>query len=91
MKFVVAGAGAIGGYIGAKMAHAGMDVTLFARGPHCRAMLEHGVRVQSAEGDFEARPHVTDTLESIGPADVVFLGVKAHGLPEIAPKLLSSV
>ena len=54
MKFVVAGAGAIGGYVGAKMAHAGMDVTLFARGPHCRAMQEQGVRVQSAEGDFEA-------------------------------------
>ena len=87
MKFVVAGAGAIGAYVGAKMAHAGLDVTLFARGPHCRAMQEQGVRVQSAEGDFEARPQVTDTLESIGPADVVFLGVKAHGLPDLAPKL----
>ncbi|HXI42021.1 MAG TPA: 2-dehydropantoate 2-reductase N-terminal domain-containing protein, partial [Bryobacteraceae bacterium] len=61
MKFAVAGAGAIGAYIGAKMARAGMDVTLFARGPHCRAMQEQGVRVESPEGNFEARPRVVDS------------------------------
>ena len=38
MKFAVAGAGAIGAFIGAKMAQAGYDVNLFARGGHCRAM-----------------------------------------------------
>ena len=56
MKFAIAGAGAIGAYIGAKLARAGADVTLFARGRHCRAMQERGVRVVSADGDFEARP-----------------------------------
>src|SRR5258708_39194768 len=87
MKFAVAGAGAIGAYIGAKMARAGMDVTLFARGPHCRAMQEHGVRVESHEGNFELRPRVVDSLDDAGPVDVVFLGVKAHGLPAAAPHL----
>ncbi len=87
MRFVIAGAGAIGAYLGARLARAGCDVTLFARGPHLRAMQEHGVRVQSPEGDFTAHPPATGDLESIGPADVVFLGVKAHGLTVLAPRL----
>jgi 2-dehydropantoate 2-reductase len=87
MKFAIAGAGAIGAYIGAKMARAGMDVTLFARGPHCRAMQEHGVRVESPDGNFEARPRVVDSLDAAGHVDVVFLGVKAHSLPALARHL----
>ncbi len=87
MKFLIAGAGAIGAYIGARMAQAGFDVTLFARGPHLRAMQEHGVLVKTAEGDFVARPVIAGSLEEVGPVDVVFLGVKAHGLPQLAPHL----
>src|ERR1700677_3916971 len=87
MKFLIAGAGAIGAYIGARMAHAGFDVTLFARGPHLRAMQEHGVEVKSREGNFIARPTIASSLEEVGPMDVVFLGVKAHGLPQLAPQL----
>ncbi len=87
MKFLIAGAGAIGAYIGARMAQAGFDVTLFARGPHLRAMQEHGVLVRTADGEFVARPKITGSLEEVGPVDVVFLGVKAHGLPQLAPQL----
>ncbi len=87
MKIVIAGAGAIGGYIGARLAHAGADVVLFARGPHLRAMQQHGVRVVSPDGDFLARPQVSDNLATIGVADVVFLGVKAHSLTSMAPAL----
>jgi 2-dehydropantoate 2-reductase len=87
VRFLIVGAGAIGGYIGARMAHAGADVTLFARGPHLRAMQEHGVQVKSAEGDFVARPTIAGSLEKVGPVDVVFLGVKAHSLPQLAPHL----
>jgi 2-dehydropantoate 2-reductase len=87
VKIVIAGAGAIGGYIGARLAKAGADVVLFARGPHLRAMQERGLRVISADGDFEVRPAVTGDLSTIGTADVVFLGVKAHGLTGLAPSL----
>jgi len=87
MKFAVAGAGAIGAFIGAKMARAGYDVTLFARGAHCRAMQDHGVRVLSPEGDFEVLPRVVDALDAVGAVDVVFLAVKAHSLPALAPQL----
>ena len=87
MRFLIAGAGAIGAYIGARMAQAGFEVTLFARGPHLRAMQEHGVQVKSPEGDFVARPTIASSLEAVGPVDVIFLGVKAHGLPQLAPHL----
>ena len=87
MKILIAGAGAIGAYMGARMANAGQDVTLFARGPHLRAMQQHGVRVKSIEGDFEAHPKISGNLEEVGPVDVVFLGVKAHGLTQLAPQL----
>jgi len=87
MRFLIAGAGAIGAYIGARMAQAGFDVTLFARGPHLRAMQERGVEVKSAEGDFVARPAIASSLQEVGPVDVVFLGIKAHGLPQLAPQL----
>src|ERR1035441_6089321 len=87
MKFVIAGAGAVGAYMGAAMARAGLDVTLFARGPQLRAIEERGVRVISRDGDFEARPRATGDLESIGPADVVFWAGKAHSLPQLAPRL----
>lgn len=87
MKFLVAGAGAIGAYIGARMARAGLDVTLLARGPHLRAMQERGVKVKSTDGDFEAQPKIAGTLQEVGPVDVVFLGVKAHGLTQLAPQL----
>jgi 2-dehydropantoate 2-reductase len=87
MKFLIAGAGAIGAYIGARMAKAGFDVTLYARGPHLRAMQQHGVQVKSAEADFVARPRIAGSLGEVGPVDVIFLGVKAHGLTQLAPQL----
>jgi 2-dehydropantoate 2-reductase len=83
----VTGAGAIGGYIGARLTRAGADVVLFARGPHLLAMQERGLRVISPDGDFEVKPHVVGDLNDIGRADVVVLGVKAHGLTTLAPLL----
>jgi 2-dehydropantoate 2-reductase len=87
MRFLIAGAGAIGGYIGACMARAGLEVTLYARGPHLRAMQERGLRILSADGDFEVHPRVTGDLADAGHVDVIFLGVKAHGLTQLAPQL----
>lgn len=87
MKFLIAGAGAIGGYIGARMAQAGQDVTLYARGPHLRAMQERGLRVIGDDGDFEVRPKIVGDLKEAGPMDVIFLGVKANGLTLLAPQV----
>jgi 2-dehydropantoate 2-reductase len=87
VRFVIAGAGAIGGYIGAKLTRAGADVILFARGPHLRAMQERGLRVISPDGDFDVKPKITGDLSTVGKTDVVFLGVKAHSLTALAPQL----
>jgi 2-dehydropantoate 2-reductase len=87
VRIVIAGAGAIGGYIGARLARVGADVALFARGPHLAAMQQRGLRVVSPDGDFEVKPEVIGDLARVGTADVVFLGVKAHALTSLAPAL----
>jgi 2-dehydropantoate 2-reductase len=87
MRFAVLGAGAIGAYVGAALARGGADVTLIARGAHLEAMQRHGVRVLSPRGDFAAHPPATDDIAAIAEADVVFLGLKACSLPEVAPLL----
>ena len=87
MKIAIVGAGAIGAFLGARLALSGEDVYLIARGPHLREMQANGVRVRSPEGDFEAHPTATGDYESIGPVDYVFLTVKAHSLTSIAPNL----
>ncbi|HXW89148.1 MAG TPA: 2-dehydropantoate 2-reductase [Terriglobales bacterium] len=87
MKILIVGAGAVGAYIGARMARTGLDVTLVARGAQLGAIRERGVEVNSATGSFQARPSIRPSLEEVGPVDVVFLGVKAHSLPQLAPQL----
>ena len=87
MRFAIYGAGAIGAFLGARLALAGEDVTLIARGPHLQAMQAHGVRVLSPQGDFQAHPSATDDPSAVGTVDFVFLTVKAHSLTGIAPQL----
>ena len=73
--------------MGALMSRAGYDVTMHARGPHLKAMQENGVRVISADDDFVSHPRLVSDLKDAGPMDVVFLCVKAHGLPPLAGQL----
>lgn len=87
MRFAVVGAGAIGGLLGARLAAAGEDVTLIARGAHLAAMRERGVRVRGDDGELVARPLCTDDLAAVRDADAVFLTMKANGLSAIAPRL----
>ena len=87
MRFAVLGAGAIGGYLGACLARAGLDVTLIARGAHLAAIRERGIRVLSPDGDFCASPPATDDIATVAAADVVFCGLKAYSLPQVAPAL----
>ncbi len=86
MRFAIAGAGAVGAYLGAALHRAGQEVMLLARGAQLRAIRERGVRVTGAS-EFEARPPAAADAGEIGPVDAVFLGVKAHSLTELAPQL----
>ncbi|HKC59541.1 MAG TPA: 2-dehydropantoate 2-reductase [Myxococcales bacterium] len=84
MKITVFGAGAIGGFMGARLALAGQDVTLIARGPHLAAMRERGLKLISEGRTEVARPRCTGDPREVGPQDYVILGVKAHALSGIA-------
>jgi 2-dehydropantoate 2-reductase len=89
MKICIAGAGAIGGYLGAKLALAGEEVTVIARGSHLEAIQKNGLKLLMADGsDQIATPFLaTSDIQKAGPQDVVILTVKAHSVPAIAPYL----
>ncbi|HEX8968747.1 MAG TPA: 2-dehydropantoate 2-reductase [Chloroflexota bacterium] len=87
MKIVIVGAGATGGFLGARLARGGSDVTLVARGPHLLAMRRDGVRVVAEGDEFVAHPECIDDMAVVGLADVVFLTVKAHALSSLAPQI----
>ncbi|MEH1897421.1 MAG: 2-dehydropantoate 2-reductase [Nostoc sp.] len=88
MKICIVGAGAIGGYLGAKLALAGETVTLIARGSHLEAIQKNGLKLLMADGSSQiATPMATSDIQSAGTQDVVILTVKAHSVPAIAPSL----
>ena len=83
MRIAVFGAGGIGGYLGGRLAQAGEEVALIARGEHLKAIREHGLKVESIKGDFVVQPAcATDDPVEVGPVDVVILGVKAWQVAE---------
>lgn len=78
MRIAVFGAGGVGGYFGGRLAQAGEDVVFIARGDHLKAMLTHGLRVDSVKGDFVLKPvKATDDPAQAGIVDVILVGVKA--------------
>ncbi len=87
MKICVYGAGAIGGYFGARLARCGHDVTLIARGPHLEAMRKNGLRLISAGDDFTVHPLCTDDPAEAGPQDYVIVTLKAHSVPAVAERM----
>lgn len=85
MKVAVMGTGAIGGYLGAKLAAAGAEVGLIARGAHLDRIRTDGLQVTSPLGDVTVRPAVaTSDPAEIGPADVVLFAVKLYDMAEAA-------
>ena len=78
MRFVVIGAGGVGGYFGARLARRGTPVTFVARGTQLDAIRAAGLRIRSAiDGEFVVRPDVVDDVRGQEPADVVLVTVKA--------------
>jgi 2-dehydropantoate 2-reductase len=93
MKIAVIGAGAIGGFVGTQLAHAGEDVTFIARGATLEALKTRGIRVIMSDGSEKAVPRIKATADysAAGPQDLVILAMKAHQLEAVAadvPKLL---
>lgn len=91
MKICIVGAGAIGGYLGAKLALAGEAVTLIARGSHLEAIQKNGLKLIMTDGSSQiATPTLatSDIYEAV-KQDVVILAVKAHSVAAIASSLPS--
>lgn len=87
MKICIFGAGAIGGYMGAKLAQAGADVSLVARGPHLAAMRENGLRLIEETGETAVTVTVSDNAADLGPQDYVIVTLKAHSVPAVVPHM----
>jgi 2-dehydropantoate 2-reductase len=87
MRIGVVGAGAIGGFIGAKLAGAGHEVSLVARGPHLEALRARGLTLV-AEGERTTWP-VAAAAEpgDLGAQDAVFIGLKAYSIPALLPRM----
>ena len=83
MKVAIYGAGATGGYLGAKLALAGVDTTLIARGPHLEAMRRDGVRLLIDGDELVAHPFCTDDPARAGPHDFVIITLKAHSATRV--------
>jgi 2-dehydropantoate 2-reductase len=80
MRFLVLGAGAVGGYFGGRLAEAGRDVTFLVRAPRAAALAEHGLKVASPLGDFQVPVRVATADWLGGPYDVVMLTAKHYDL-----------
>ncbi|QLG61381.1 2-dehydropantoate 2-reductase [Halorarum salinum] len=78
MKFAVFGAGGIGAYLGARLADAGHEVHLIARGSHLAALRDEGLHVESVAGDTTVDLPATDDPADVGPCDHVLFCVKAY-------------
>jgi len=89
MKICVVGAGAIGGLMGAKLALAGEDVTLIARGAHLEAIRQNGLKLIEEDGTEHVARQVkaTSRLSEAGAQDIVILALKAHQVEPIAKEL----
>ena len=93
MKIAIIGAGAIGGYVGVKLALAGEDVTFIVRGANLAAIKSRGMKLIMADGTEHVASNVraTNDYAEAGPQDLVILAMKAHQVEAVArdvPKLL---
>ncbi len=88
MKICIFGAGAIGGYLGVKLAQAGADVSLVARGPHLAVMNAKGLTLVEADNDPVTVPvTASDNPADLGPQDYVIVTLKAHSVPPVVPRM----
>jgi 2-dehydropantoate 2-reductase len=91
MRIAVMGAGAVGGYFGARLAAAGHEVAFIARGKHFEAMRRDGLKVKSTQGDLHIQSLFASDPEEIGPVDLILFCVKSYDTQEAAAKLTSLV
>jgi 2-dehydropantoate 2-reductase len=91
MKIAVVGAGGIGGWLAARLAAAGTEVHVVARGAHLAAIRCRGLTLRSVAGDFVATVPATSEAIEIGACDAVFFCVKSYDTSSAAAHLRALV
>ena len=81
------GAGAIGGFLAARLEASGVPVSVVARGPHREAVEAHGLRMRSGDALSVARPRMVSDPAALGTQDYLFITLKAHSLLPALPQL----
>ena len=87
MRICIYGAGATGGHFAVKLARAGHDVSVIARGPHLAAIRENGLTLRAGGDTLTAKVAASDEANDFGAQDVVIVATKATALPSIAKKI----
>ena len=87
MKICIFGAGAIGGYLGAKLAANGTNVSLVARGPHLEAMRNNGLRLIDETGETNVNVNASSDPHDLGEQDYLVITLKAHSVPPMVEKM----
>lgn len=87
MKIAIYGAGAIGGLLGARLAAAGRDVALIARGAQLTALRGRGLELRERGRSLLVRPQATDDPAELGPQDYLIVALKAHQVPAAVPAM----
>jgi 2-dehydropantoate 2-reductase len=91
MRILIIGAGATGGFFGARLAQAGRDVTFLVRAGRAAQLAEHGLQVLSPAGDFRLVPKLLSADAIEGPYEVIILAVKAYTLDSALEDMAAAV
>lgn len=91
MRILVAGAGAIGGYFGGRLAEAGRDVTFLVRPGRAAQLRADGLRITSPHGDLTLAPQLVTAPEIVAPYDLVLLTVKALALDQVLADIVPAI
>ncbi|TAM09626.1 MAG: 2-dehydropantoate 2-reductase [Nevskiaceae bacterium] len=91
MKILILGAGATGGYFGARLVQASRDVTFLLRPARADLVREHGLALHSAHGDALLHPSVVTDAAEVPNADFVFLTCKAYDLASAVDAIAPAV
>jgi len=84
MRICIVGAGAIGGYLGAKLIDAGLDVSLVARGLHLEAIKKNGLTIIEKDKKIICHPKCSDSFDQLGKMDFIFITLKAYSITGMA-------
>src|SRR6478735_3571149 len=91
MRVLVIGAGALGGYYGARVVRAGGDVTFLVRAGRAEQLRQNGLQVVSPHGDFAVQPKIMLASELKETFDVVLVGVKSYSLDDAMTEFAPAV